>query len=163
MIYRSTLVVGLAFLVAVWSSQAAAASLTGKVVRILDGDTITLLAPGRKQVRIRLAEIDAPEKKQPWGKRAKKALSKIVGKGERVKVEIVDHDRYGRAIGKVYAGNTYVNAEMVRSGNAWVYRKYSDNRRLIELENIARIKKKGLWTLPERDRVPPWEWRHKAR
>ena len=141
---------------------ASAAELTGRVVRITDGDTLTVLDQAKHQTKIRLAEIDTPEKQQPYGTRAKQALSDLVF-GKDVRVETVSTDRYGRTVGRVYEGSLYVNAEMVRLGAAWVYRQYSHDPSLLRLEQEARDARRGLWRLPEAERVPPWEWRKEKR
>jgi endonuclease YncB( thermonuclease family) len=138
-----------------------ATDYVGRVVGIADGDTFTLLAD-REELRIRLAEIDAPEKGQPYARRARQALSGLIY-GETVRVVEVDHDRYGRIVGRVYAGSIDVNAEMVRRGAAWVYRKYAKGRSLYELENEARAARRGIWALPEAEREPPWQWREQRR
>jgi endonuclease YncB( thermonuclease family) len=132
--------------------------LTGRVVSIADGDTLTLLV-GREQVRVRLAQIDAPEIGQPYGKKAKTALSALALR-KQARVEVVDIDRYGRTVGEVFAGGIDVNREMVREGHAWAYTKYSHTTEIIELEGSARTANKGLWALPESQREPPWLWRH---
>jgi endonuclease YncB( thermonuclease family) len=137
---------------------ASAEDLTGRVVGITDGDTLTLLTDRREQVRVRLAEIDTPERSQPYGNRARQTLSDLAfGKGVRIAVR--DMDRYGRTVGRVFSGSQDINAEMVRRGAAWVHRRYSDDPNLLRLEQAARAEKRGLWGLPEAQRVPPWEWR----
>ena len=103
---------------------ATAAEIAGRVVGITDGDTLNVLDEARRQTRVRLAEIDAPESHQPYGNRAKQALSELVF-GRDVRVVVVTIDRYGRTVGRIYAGSTDVSAEMVRQGAAWVYRKYN--------------------------------------
>lgn len=135
--------------------------LYGRVVGVTDGDTLTLLV-NREQVRIRLAQIDAPESNQPYGKRAKAALSALAF-GKQARVEVVDIDRYGRTVGEVFVDGIDVNREMVREGYAWAYTKYSHTTQIIELEDSARAAKKGLWALPENQREPPWLWRHAPR
>ena len=152
----------LALAAALAGFPALAAELSGEVVGITDGDTLTLLTPDRQQARIRLAEIDTPERGQPYGTRAREALSELAF-GKRVRVVVVDTDRNGRAVGHVYAGRQDVNAEMVRRGAAWVYRDYSRDPALPALEAEARAAGRGLWGLPEAERMPPWEWRRKAR
>jgi endonuclease YncB( thermonuclease family) len=137
---------------------ASAAELAGRVVGITDGDTLTLLFEGHQQVRIRLAEIDAPESRQPYGNRARQELSDLAF-GKDVTVTVRDIDRYGRTVGRVYAGSVDVSAEMVRQGAAWVYRQYSHDPMLLRDEQEARDARRGLWALPEAERVPPWEWR----
>ena len=111
---------------------------------------------------MRLAEIDTPEKGQPYGRRAKEELSSLVF-GKTVDVKTQGTDRFGRTIGRVYVDGLDVNAEMVRRGAAWVYRKYAKDQKLYALEEQARRNKVGLWRLPEAERVPPWEWRQARR
>lgn len=139
-----------------------AAELTGKVVGISDGDTLTLLTAEKRQVKVRLAEIDTPESRQPWGSRARQALSDFAF-GKTVRVEVADTDRYGRTVGRVHVGGLDVNAELVRQGHAWVYRQYSRDPSLLKLEAEAKAAGRGLWSLPEAQRTPPWEWRHGKR
>lgn len=144
------------------SGASIAAEYSGKVVGISDGDTLTLLVPegsSYKQVRIRLAEIDTPESRQPYGERAKQALSDLAF-GKQARVIEQDRDRYGRTVGRVYVGSADVNAEMIRQGAAWAYRQYLKDQSLLKLEADAKAAKRGLWALPEAQRMPPWEWRH---
>lgn len=143
-------------------SAALATEITGRVVGITDGDTLTLLTEDRRQAKVRLAEIDTPESRQPYGNRARQALSDLAF-GQSVRVVVQDTDRYGRTVGRVYAGGTDVNAAMVREGAAWVYRQYSRDPSLLGLEAEARAARRGLWALPEAERTPPWEWRRMAR
>ncbi len=96
---------------------ASARELHGQVVGISDGDTLTLLTEERDQVRVRLAEIDAPERGQPYGASARQALSDLA-LGKAIRVAVQDTDRYGRAVGRVFAGAQDANAEMVRRGAA---------------------------------------------
>lgn len=130
-------------------------SYQGKVVHIADGDTLTLLVD-HQQVKIRLADIDAPERGQAYGAKAKKVLGNLVF-GKRARVEVTTKDRWGRSVGRVYVGGMDVNAEMVRRGYAWVYREYSTDAGLFALENEAKVARRGLWADPRP--VPPWEWR----
>ncbi|WP_297745676.1 thermonuclease family protein [Nitrosomonas sp.] len=134
----------------------------GRVVGISDGDTLTILDDRKKQIKVRLAEIDTPETAQPYGARAKQELSRLVH-GKTVIVKVRDIDRYGRTVGRVYADDIDVNAEMVRIGAAWVYRKYATDQNLYALEKQARQNRVGLWSLPEAQQVPPWEWRQARR
>jgi endonuclease YncB( thermonuclease family) len=139
------------------ASPASAEFFEGRVVAVFDGDTIEVLV-GRERRRVRLAGIDTPERGQPWAEKAKQALSRRVFDKE-VRVNDVGTDRYGRTVGEVYADNVCVGCELVREGNAWVYRQYSDDEVLYQLEAEAREARRGLWGLPEAQRVPPWEWR----
>jgi endonuclease YncB( thermonuclease family) len=136
---------------------ARAETLTGKVVKIADGDTITLLVDGER-VKVRLAEIDAPERSQPWGKRAKQALTEKIA-GHVVQVETRFNDRYGRRVGHVRYSGRDINRELVREGHAWVYRQWLSDETLQGDEQHARDARAGLWSLPENERIPPWEWR----
>lgn len=140
----------------------AATTKQGKVVAITDGDTLTLLADGNQQIKVRLAEIDTPESAQPYGSRAKQELSTLAF-GQIARVEIQETDRYGRSVGRVYVGTTDVNAEMVRRGAAWVYRQYSKDPTLLPMEAEAKAAKRGLWALPEAEKMPPWEWRREGK
>ncbi len=128
---------------------------SGKVVTVTDGDTIKVLTGG-KQIKVRLAEIDTPEKKQAFGQRAKQALIGMIA-GKAVNVVVVDVDRYGRTVGRVYSDGLDVNAEMVKQGFAWVYRQYAKDKSLYTLEDSAKEGKLGLWAEP--NPIPPWEWR----
>jgi endonuclease YncB( thermonuclease family) len=142
-----------------WSlvcAQAYASIYEGKVVGVSDGDTLTVLISGR-QTKVRLAEIDAPEKRQPFGKRSKQSLSDLVY-GKRVKVNQQDVDRYGRVVGRVYTESLDVNAEQLKRGMAWIYGQYNRDRSLLAVEQEARGAKRGLWTDP--NPIPPWEYRH---
>lgn len=133
------------------------ADLTGKVVGVADGDTITVLDDDNVQHKVRLAEIDAPEKAQAFGNRSKQALSALVF-GKDVLVIDQGQDRYKRTIGRVYQGDMDVSAEQVKQGMAWVYRKYSKDKTLLPLEAEAKAQRLGLWA--DSEPVPPWEWRH---
>jgi len=141
-----------------WAYSDIPGTYTGRVVGITDGDTLTLLTADKEQIKIRVAEIDAPERRQPYGTRARQKLSELVfDKDVVVKVQVVD--RYGRTVGRIYVDGIDVSAEMVHSGVAWVYRKYAKDDNLFELEEEAREAQRGLWSLPEAERIPPWEWR----
>jgi len=138
-----------------------AAEYAGRVVGVSDGDTLTLLVPDGasfKQVKVRLGEIDTPESRQPYGQRAKQALSDLAYNKE-ARVVVQDTDRYGRTVGRVFVGGVDVNAEMVKQGAAWVYRQYARDRSLLTLEAEAKAAQRGLWGLPETERCPPWDWR----
>lgn len=128
-----------------------AATISGKVVHVADGDTITVLSYKGKE-KIRLAQIDAPEvshfgsASQPYGKEATIFLKNLVAKRS-VRVDVEDVDRYGRNVGTVYVSGNNVNREMVKNGYAWVYRQYAKDSMLMNLEKSARTKKIGLWAL----------------
>ena len=130
--------------------------MTGKVVSVIDGDDIEVLVGG-KTVRIRLAEVDCPEKGQPFFRNAKRFTSANCF-SEEVKVEVVEKDRYGRTVGKVILPDgKSLNHELVRAGYAWWYKAYSKDLSLGLLEMRARLAKRGLWSAPGPE--PPWEYR----
>ena len=114
-------------------AETPAAELAGWVVSIADGDTLTLLVDGHEQVKVRLAEIDTPEKGQPYGSKARQALADLAFKRD-ARVAWTERDRYGRVIGRVFVDGLDVNAEMVRQGHAWVYRQYAKDKSLFKLE-----------------------------
>lgn len=136
-----------------------AVTLSGRVVGVSDGDTITVLVD-KEEVKIRLDGIDAPETGQAFGTQSKKALSDVVF-GKDVAVLVTETDRYGRSIGRVYVkvrGKTRdVNVAMVSAGMAWHYTDYSDDAELAEAEEAARKNRRGLWH--DKDPTSPWEWR----
>ncbi|RLA19575.1 MAG: nuclease [Gammaproteobacteria bacterium] len=111
-----------------------------KVISITDGDTVKVLTQDKQQIKVRLAEIDTPERMQPYGKKAKQALSSMVF-GKTVDLHTVTIDRYGRTVGHLFVGSLNVNKEMVRTGNAWVYRRYMKDKSLLADEDYARANK----------------------
>jgi len=143
------------------STAASPNTLTGRVVGVADGDTITILDADKAQHKIRLAGIDAPEKRQAYSEKAKKALcSKVFGK--QVDVTYSGKDRYGRIVGNVRINGRWINKELVAEGWAWYYNKYSSDKVLAAAEVQARKEKLGFWedsSLP----LPPWEYRLKAK
>ncbi len=144
------------FSFALLTSQTLAADFTGRVVGVSDGDTITVLHNGKGE-RIRLHGIDSPEKRQAFGNRAKQFTSKLVF-GKTISVEFVDRDRYGRTVGVVLLPDgRSLNHELVRAGLAWMYRRYTNDQSLSDLEEEARVARRGLWADPHA--LPPWEWR----
>ena len=137
-------------------------AITGKVVGIADGDTITILS-GKSQHKIRLYGIDTPEKGQAFGNAAKKHTSNLVA-GKTVDVEAYDTDRYGRTVGVVSVNGLNVNQSLIGSGLAWQYQKYckaSFCGEWLRLEQKAKATGVGLWA--DNDPVPPWDWRRGVR
>ena len=140
-----------------------AETITGQVGGVVDGDTITVLDAEKVQHKIRLAGIDAPEKKQAFGNRSKESLSDLVF-DKTVNVETEKRDRYGRQIGKVLVNGQDVNLVQVERGMAWFYRQYQreqspNDRKLYEAaEDAAKAGKRGLWR--DAEPVPPWDFRH---
>jgi endonuclease YncB( thermonuclease family) len=162
---RSVLCAGLAsgvlFVSSAWSE-----TVHGKVAAIADGDTITVLDAQRVQHKIRLAGIDAPEKKQAFGQRAKEHISALVF-SRHVDVEAEKKDRYGRTVGKVMVDGQDVNLVMVAAGFAWHYKQYereqsaSDRLLYSRAEEDARQARRGLWR--DTDPMAPWDWRKASR
>lgn len=142
--------------------QAHAAAIEGRVVRVADGDTITVLDADKVQHKIRLSGIDAPEKKQPFGQRAKQSLSDLVF-SKAVQVETTKRDRYGREIGKVLVDGVDANLMQVQLGFAWHYKAYEreqpaiDRKAYADAESDARAARRGLWV--DVAARPPWEFR----
>ena len=129
-------------------------ALSGQVVKISDGDTITILTQEKQQVKVRLYGIDAPEKKQPYGQKSKQFLSNLIA-GRSVEIQEKGKDRYKRVLGIVYLDGQDINEQMVLNGYAWAYVKYSKIYAKQELK--ARSQNLGLW----RDKpIPPWVFRH---
>lgn len=135
--------------------------LRGDVVKISDGDTFTLLVNGNEQVRVRIDGIDAPEKGQAFGNRAKEYLSGLIW-GESITVRVSKTDRYGRSIGKVSTPTIDdVGLEMIKAGYAWQYRDYNDDKSYTTAENNARKLLKGLWQ--DRNPIRPQDFRKRKR
>jgi endonuclease YncB( thermonuclease family) len=158
--------------VAATCTSATADSLEGRVVGVSDGDTITVLDSGKRQHKVRLSGIDAPERSQPYGEASRKNLSRLVYLKD-VRVESQKQDRYGRTLGKVWVqpaecarcGLTLdANLAQLTLGMAWWYRQYANeqpaaDRGHYELaEQEAKARKAGLWKEPLP--MPPWDWRH---
>ena len=147
------------------SMAAAAAALEGKVVAVTDGDTLKVLDASKAEHVVRLAGIDAPEKRMPFGQRSKQNLSDLVY-GRWVEVEGEKNDRYGRLVGKVLMNGRDANLAQIQAGMAWHYKEYQheqtvpDRQMYAEAESRAVTTKQGLWADP--NPVPPWDWR-KAR
>jgi endonuclease YncB( thermonuclease family) len=135
--------------------------MSGRVIRVSDGDTIALLNADKAQIRVRLYGIDAPEKKQLYGEASRKYLADMVA-GKDIEVKVHNIDRYGRSVGHIIIQNLDVNRAMIEAGYSWVYRQYCKIPECVKwllLEEEAKADKRGLWQEP--DPVPPWEWRRK--
>jgi endonuclease YncB( thermonuclease family) len=134
-----------------------AQTFSGKVVRVSDGDTLTLLVD-RKQIKVRLTEIDAPETHQAFGQRSRQSLAEMCA-AQPATVQSSGKDRYGRVLGRVQCNGMDANAEQVRRGMAWVYDRYVTDRSLYALQNEARAAHAGLWA--DAEPTAPWAWRAK--
>ena len=141
------------------TSGFAAETLKGRVVKVADGDTITVLDAANVQHRIRLDKIDAPEKSQPFGDAARKHLATFVA-GKDVEIEWAKKDKYGRILGTVWAmipARTDVNLRMVKDGFAWHYKQFDNTQTYAAAEIDARRAKRGLWRDPAP--IPPFIFR----
>jgi micrococcal nuclease len=143
-------------------SVSAADQIAGKVVKVSDGDTVTLVVNGSENIKVRLSEIDAPETNQPWGKKSKQALSLLIAT-KNVTVSTTGKDRYGRTLGIIYLQGENINKLMVQNGNAWAYTKYVADQEYFLLQDHAKTQKVGLWSLNADQITPPWEWRQKSK
>jgi endonuclease YncB( thermonuclease family) len=150
-------VAGLVLALALAALPSFAQTIAGRVVGVSDGDTVTVLDASNKQTRVRLAQIDAPEKSQDFGQASKQALSDLVF-NKPVTVEVETIDKYGRTVGKVLVGGQDANLAQVKAGMAWVYRQYARDSAYFSAEESAKAARLGLWSRP--DAVPPWEYRH---
>jgi endonuclease YncB( thermonuclease family) len=150
----------------VWSAASWADYISGKVVGVADGDTITVLDSSNTQHKIRLAGIDAPEKAQPFGQVSKRNLSDMVF-GQQVTIDWQKRDRYQRIVGKVLLNRRDVNLEQLKAGLAWHYKKYvqeqpvEDRGSYAQTELQAQQAKVGLWA--DVSPVAPWDWRKQKR
>ena len=164
-ISRLTIHIAFALLIACCfpTQSVVAATLSGKVIGISDGDTIDVLDSSKITHRVRLAGIDAPEKAQPFGQGSKEYLSDSVF-GKLVEVQSGKTDKYGRTVGKILVNGFDANLGQIRAGFAWHYKAYAweqsaDDRSLYSMaEEKARAQRLGLWS--EKKQIPPWEWRH---
>jgi endonuclease YncB( thermonuclease family) len=138
----------------------ASAEVLARVVAVQDGDTLTVLVD-RRQVKIRLKDIDAPEMGQPFGRNARQSLSELCF-GKAAAIEMGGRDRYRRALARVTCAGTDANAEQVRRGLAWTYARYAPrDSTLFAVEHEARMARRGLWTDPAP--IAPWDWRRNGR
>jgi endonuclease YncB( thermonuclease family) len=134
---------------------------SAKVISVSDGDSITVRTD-QQTIKIRLAQIDAPELSQPWGQKSKQQLASLVA-NKAVKVIPHGHDRYGRTIGDIEVDGRSVNRDMVARGAAWAYPDYVRDKSMIDSEEQARASRLGLWAMPNDHRMPPWDYRAQQR
>lgn len=144
-----------AVLLLVTGGLAEAADFAGKVIAVLDGDTLLVLRSGNP-VKVRLAEVDAPEKAQPYGTASQKSLAGMV-MGKQIEVASRAVDNYGRLVATVQINGLNVNHEQVRRGMAWEYSRFHSNREVMALQREAQQAKRGLWA--EDGAIEPAQWR----
>lgn len=156
----------IAFLALVVAPLASAETITGRVVRIQDGDTVTVLDAGKVQHKVRLAGIDAPERAQPFGQVSRRHLSSLVH-GKDVELDCGKVDKYRREVCVVLLDGEDVNRQQVSAGLAWWYKKYADEQSPRQREEYeaaevdAKNARRGLWQ--DSEPTPPWEWRRNKR
>lgn len=126
------------------------AQITGIVISVIDGDTVDILV-NQTPVRVRLSQIDAPEKGQAFAAQSRKALALAIQK-KKVFVQVTGQDRYGRIL-----DGTNINHLQVAGGWAWAFNKYVLDRSLFDLQAQAKASRLGLWA--DLNPIPPWEWR----
>ncbi len=144
----------------VHNARAQSEVVTGRVVGVHDGDSITVLAAGKVQLKIRLEGIDAPELKQPFSQQSKEALSGLVF-GKTVSLHVTGTDRYKRTLAVVIVGGLNVNREMLLRGFAWHFVRYSKDAALKAAQIEAKEAMRGLWA--DSQALPPWEWRKRTK
>ena len=143
----------------------ASADISGRIVRVLDGDTVEILDPGNRLTRVRLAGIDAPEKRQDFGQKAKTSLSALAFQQKAV-ADCRKKDRYQREVCVVRVNGQDVGLAQIRRGMAWWYQQYAKDQLPSErsdyehAELMAKLHRIGLWVA--KDPTPPWEWRRNA-
>jgi micrococcal nuclease len=135
-------------------------SITGKVVYVSDGDTFNFITLTGNKIKIRVEGVDAPEGLQEFGLEAKEfVVNEILNKI--VRLEVINTDRYGRKVAKVFYDGKDLRKELLRNGYAWHYKAYNKELELANLEIKAMDEKKGLWA--KNNPMPPWEFRKHGR
>jgi len=139
-----------------------AREVPGRLLRVIDGDTLEIQTAQEGYLRVRLAGIDAPEKSQAFGRVAGAKL-RVLTMDKPLRVQVLKTDRYGRSISHVYAGQEDVGLTMVKDGYAWHFKRFecdqtrADRARYADAEQAARRSRRGLWEQP--DPTPPWKFR----
>lgn len=136
--------------------------LTGRVIDVASGDSITIVDASNTELKVRLSGIDAPEKQQPFGTESKKSLADLVY-GKEVTVNWIKRDYHKRVVGKVMLNKMDVNLEQVKRGMAWVFKHFvddpysQDQSDYVDAQEVAEDRRLGLWS--QKDPIPPWEFR----
>lgn len=145
----------LMFLALSYACSAWAGDFAGRVIAVLDGDTLLVLR-GKQKLKVRVADIDAPEKEQPGGMASEQSLADLV-RHKQVQVSSRAVDAYGRIVGLVTVGGTNVSEEQLRRGMAWEYSRFHGNKAYVALQHSAQNARRGLWA--QANPTPPWQWR----
>lgn len=149
-------------LILLFSIYANADELTGRVVDVASGDSITITDASNTEFKVRLSGIDAPEKQQPFGMESKKSLTDLIYAKE-VTVSWIKRDYHKRVVGKVLFNKTDINLEQVKRGMAWVFKHFlddpysQDQSDYVDAQEEAEKRRLGLWS--KTDPIPPWEFR----
>lgn len=159
---RALLVVFVTFTLAF---AASALAFSARVKSVRDGDSVTVAANDGALTHVRLYGIDAPEYRQPYGRQAKRLLTRLVGR-KTVEVEPMDTDRYGRTVALLrLPDGAFVNEALVDAGAAWYYGQYCRQadpcERLRDAETLARAQRRGLWAAAAPERPSDWRREHK--
>jgi endonuclease YncB( thermonuclease family) len=134
--------------------------ITAKVTKIIDGDSIKVRGADGKEYEVQIEGTDAPELKQEYGKESTEALKKMLFDSD-VRVSWKKKDNFERLLAQVYRGEKHINAEMIRSGNAWHFKRYNQSQALADLELEAKKEKRGLWKAE--NPTAPWDYRKENR
>jgi len=140
--------------------QEAQEEITAKVTKVIDGDSIKVRTREGKEYEVQIEGTDAPEIKQEYGKESTEALKKMLFDSD-VRVTWTKKDNFERPLAQVYRGQTHINAEMIKSGNAWHFKRYNQSQTLADLEVEAKTAKRGLWQAA--DPKAPWDYRKENR
>lgn len=144
---------------ALFFSQAHALEGVFRMYQVSDGDTFSVQLDNGLFAEIRINGIDAPELAQPFGEESKNYLNqKLVDK--KMFIVAPEKDKYGRYLGNVYVNYESVAEKMLAAGMAYHYKDFNQDKTLAALEQQAKNQKIGLWSLPEKEQVAPWDWRH---
>ena len=135
-------------------------SIVATVTKVIDGDSLKAKTKEGKEYEIQVEGIDAPELKQPHGKEATEALSKMV-MGKEIKVNWTKKDNFDRLLAQIHVDKTHANQEMLRTGHAWHFKRYNQSKELAELEEEAKKAKRGLWATENPQ--APWDFRKETR
>lgn len=130
--------------------------IQGKIIKVTDGDTVTLLARNNKKIKVRLYGIDCPEKGQDYYQVAKNYVSNQIF-GKHVRVEVKNKDRYNRSVGVIWYSNNNLNIDLLKNGLAWHYTDFDKSKAYSEAEKTARLAKRNIWS--KKSPTAPWQWR----
>lgn len=131
-------------------------TVSGKVTRIIDGDSILVTDSKSVEYEVQLEGIDAPEIKQDFGTESTEGLSKLL-KDKTVRITWKSKDNFDRPLAQVYDGDKHINMEMIKTGMAWHFKRYNKDEELAKAEAAAKEAKKGLWA--RESPIAPWDYR----